>query len=122
MFDPPICPYCGCSSIFQDRHPKTSHPAWVCTNYPECDAYVGCHPGGKPLGTLADKTLRRWRNNAHAVFDPIWKQKTLSRSQAYKWLSDKLKINRSDCHIGHFSIEQCQQVIQLSLKFRGIQL
>lgn len=78
-----------------------------------CGAYVGCHPGSKQsLGRLANAELRRWKNNAHAVFDVIWKSRSLSRSDAYAKLAQVMGIEMHDCHIGMFDVEQCKTVVR----------
>jgi len=72
---------------------------YMCTN---CDAYVGCHKNGEPLGILANKELRRLKKQAHALFDPIWKSRTEKRGLLYKKLAKQLDIETKDCHFGHF--------------------
>ena len=84
---------------------------WLCS---PCDAYVGCHKGtDKTLGRLADKDLRMWKTKAHSSFDPKWKSGKMSRTEAYEWLSKKLKIKVKDCHIGEFDIDQCRKVVEV---------
>lgn len=97
---------------------------WRCI---ECKAYVGCHSGSqKPLGTVADRMTRHWRSRAHAAFDPLWKKKgsgynNTKRRDAYKWLSEELGIEWSDCHIGQFTVKQCQDVVRIcTLRRRSV--
>lgn len=82
-----------------------------------CDAYVGCHPGtDKPLGTLADKRLRRARSRAHSVFDPLWRNaehKGKARRAAYARLVKALGVDGDDCHIACFDEAQCARVVEL---------
>lgn len=44
-----FCPYCGRTAELKDSaviYCGTSYGmAWVCSGFPECDAYVGCHIG-----------------------------------------------------------------------------
>lgn len=76
-----------------------------------CGAYVGCHPTSTvPLGELADKETRTARQKAHAAFDPIWKNKEMSRHKAYHWLSSVLGIKHEKTHIGMFDAETCRKV------------
>lgn len=119
---PPKCPYCGTEAKSVDSKViyknKSYGPAWVCGNYPKCDAYVGCHPDGKPLGRLADKELRVAKTAAHLLFDVLWREKSKqfkipekeARTKAYAWLASQLKINKTDCHIGHFDVAACKKV------------
>jgi len=79
-----------------------------------CEAYVGCHEKtGEPFGRLANKTLRRWKQIAHENFDPLWKSGLMTRTQAYNWLAYSLDIHSMDCHIGMFSVEMCQKVVEV---------
>ena len=115
---PQRCPFCrssvslidsakifGCSYGF----------IYLCDSYPKCDAKVGCHPGSiKPLGTLADRELRRWRSLVHRKFDPLWKSGVFSSRQiAYKWLSKAMKLPLERTHVAMFDIRQCQRAITL---------
>ncbi len=88
---------------------------YLCDSYSNCDARVGCHPGSiKPLGTLADKQLRRWRSLVHRKFDPLWQSGVFSSRQiAYKWLSKAMKLPLERTHVAMFDIRQCQKAIAL---------
>lgn len=86
---------------------------WHCQNA-ECGASVGVHPGtDKPLGTFADKATRQARIAAHAAFDPLWKDGSMKRKDAYAWLAERMGIDVNDCHIGMFDKAQCEQVFWL---------
>lgn len=115
MSSAPICPYCGKKAKCQDSsviYGRSYGPAWICPDFPRCDAYVGCHPGTKaPLGRLANKELREAKKNAHSAFDPLWRSKKMTRSEAYKWLAEALGIEQAKCHIGMFDVEQCEKVV-----------
>jgi hypothetical protein len=110
----PICPYCNQESQFIDSsviYGKSYGMMYLCS---DCDSHVGCHDGtNKAKGTLANKELREFRKKAHECFDPLWKNKTYSRSSAYKWLSEKLGIPVDKTHIAMFNKEQCNKVIAL---------
>lgn len=113
-----ICDYCGEKTqlvagkeIYLHRPDLYKKNFYICK---PCDAYVGCHRNTtKPLGRLANKELRRAKNNAHVVFDPLWKSKKMSRHSAYKWLAEKLQIEPRKCHIGMFDVEMCKRVISV---------
>ena len=115
------CPYCGAeahlkdaSFIYHTSKSKKWGKVWVCSNFPKCDAYVGCHEGTEiPLGRLANARLRTLKKEAHRQFDPIWKSGLMSRREAYKWLADMLNISLDECHIGMFDVKMCQKVIHL---------
>ena len=118
MTIPPDCPYCGKPSklvtgeaIYSHRPDLYHKKFYQCA---DCDAYVGCHPKTKePLGRLADATLRRGKIAAHQAFDLIWKDGHMKRSQAYAWLAAALGIPGEECHIGMFSLDLCQQVVEV---------
>ena len=111
------CPYCGGSVKLIDSqiiYGKSYGLAWVCENYPKCDAYVGCHPGtDKPLGRLADKELRAWKGAAHAAFDPMWKSRKMTRRRAYQWLSGQIGILEDETHIGMFDADMCKRTVDI---------
>ncbi|MEQ9672389.1 zinc-finger-containing protein [Coleofasciculus sp. G2-EDA-02] len=117
-----ICPYCGRETEFTDSakvyHGKNYGMIYLCR---PCQAWVGVHSGtDKALGRLANAELRRWKQNAHACFDPLWKrkmQKGFSKAEArnagYKWLSQQMNLPPQETHIAMFDIEQCKKVVEL---------
>jgi hypothetical protein len=132
-----ICPYCGGSAPLIDSaaiyHGRSYGMIYRCD---PCDAHVGVHKGTEnPLSRLANKELRKWKQAAHAIFDPIWQakyahrvaggagksgrpggqhyKKVYARNSAYKWLADQMGITRKECHIGMFDADQCQRVIEI---------
>jgi hypothetical protein len=109
---PVLCDYCGQRAVLIDSkeiYGRSYGRAWMCK---PCQAYVGCHPGTtRPLGRLADKELREAKKAAHAAFDPLWKRGSMTRTQAYAWLSAALGIPAADCHIGMFDLSTCGRVV-----------
>lgn len=124
MTEQPICPYCQRPARLHAMsnalyHGRDYGPAWVCS---PCGAWVGCHPGTtNPLGRLADRDLRKAKQEAHAVFDPLWRAKQCrydltkrdARNQGYRWLAFRLGISRDACHIGMFDLETCRRVVEI---------
>ena len=121
------CPYCGKPAklvtgdiIYPNRADLSAKYFWQCE---DCDAYVGTHdnsPVHKPLGRLANASLRKAKIAAHAQFDPIWRvpvkygvPKSVARKNAYAWLSQQLNIPMKRCHIGYFDIETCRRVAEV---------
>lgn len=93
-----------------------------------CDASVGCHGRGNtvrqgtvevisdgtlPMGRLANAELRKAKQHAHAVFDPIWREHGTSRRDAYRWLAKQLGIPFEQAHIGEFDVATCRRVVKL---------
>lgn len=111
-----ICPYCSSRAIFTDSsviYGRSYGMVYLCANYPNCDAYVGVHKGThNPLGRMANAELRKWKNRAHAAFDPTWKHRKMPRQKAYQELARRLKIPVGAAHIGMFDVEECKQVVE----------
>ena len=113
---PQRCPFCRSSVSLIDSAQVFGRSygfIYLCDSYPNCDARVRCHPGSiKPLGTLADQELRRWRSLVHRKFDPLWQSGVFSsRQAAYKWLSKVMKLSLERTHVAMFNIRQCQRAI-----------
>ena len=113
-----ICEYCRKSAVLVNGEKIYPHRTdlyklnfWLCE---DCGAYVGCHKGTiTPLGRLANAELRKAKSAAHNSFDPKWRNRSMSRDQAYDWLSRKLGIDKKDCHIGMFDVDMCNKVIEV---------
>lgn len=125
-----ICSYCGQPArlvsgliIYPYRDDLRQKKFWQCQ---PCDAYVGCHEAGngygdgtRPLGRLADASLRSAKQKAHEVFDRLWMnqvQRNAARKRAYKELALRMGIKVDDCHIGMFDVTQCQEARGHALK------
>ena len=73
------CPYCGAraflrpASVVYGERAAPGAKLYVCARYPACDAYVAAHQATQlPMGTLANKALRRQRRTAHTAFNRLW--------------------------------------------------
>lgn len=124
---PEKCPHCGGAVILVQNEViyGCNYGDWpwayMCSNKKDCDSYVGLHPFTSiPLGTLATKDMRTSRKNLHQVFDPIWKRRGKTRKEAYTWLSKKLRIPLSQCHVAMFDIKTCEKAIKAIEHFPGI--
>ena len=107
-----LCSYCARPAVLVDSaevHSRSYGKVWLCR---PCNAWVGVHPGTtKPLGRLANATLRRLKIKAHDAFDPHWKADPTQRQFAYSALAYVLGIPLDGCHIGEFDEAMCQRVI-----------
>lgn len=85
-----------------------------------CD--VAC--GSGETSTPADKKTRHARMRAHAMFDPLWKQKKAFkfRGDAYRWLQEVMQVEPSKNHIGMFTFEQCEQLCGMIADLLGQQV
>lgn len=63
-----------------------------------------------------DKFTRHAKKSAHEEFDKLWKNKYMSRSDAYKWLAKKLNIPLYKCHISKLNESQCFDVERIVMK------
>ena len=119
---PKICRYCGglirlvpAETIYGEdsaqRLGLRHEMIYQCQN---CNARVGCHKGTtRPLGNLANESLRLKRMETHKVFDAYWKARHMSRTAGYHWLAKAMHLNAEQAHIGSFEMDQCQRVIDL---------
>lgn len=103
------CPECGGEMVLRNsRYGKF----YGCANYPDCDGKHGAHQAtGEPLGIPADRATRRARIEAHDAFDLVWKTGKMSRRSAYRWMQKAMNLSRDEAHIGRFTKEQCQRLI-----------
>ena len=112
------CPYCKAEAEAELKDSKVIYGksyglVWICSRYPQCDVYVGCHKGTEtPLGTMAGKELRELRKEAHAVFDRLWKDGNITRGIAYTPLRGIMKLDEDQAHIGQFNERQCKELIE----------
>lgn len=116
------CPYCGSHVVFRSadgiyRENSRNTMLYVCSHYPECDAYVRVHAGTKiPVGNLANHKLRTLRRTAHQYFDQLHQSGMMSKQDAYLWLAGVIQAPLSEAHIGHLSEYYCKRVIEESRK------
>lgn len=122
-FEKIICQYCGKKAklvdgeiIYPHRLDLKKLKFYLCE---PCNAFVGTHKNKsgncyKPLGALANLETRNARRDAHAVFDVLWRKKYMTRSEAYKWLSNKLGIPPEKCHIGESDVYTCTLITEVS--------
>ena len=123
------CPYCGAraylrpaSVVYGGHTDDAGAKLYVCARYPVCDAYVAAHKDTLlPMGTLADRNLRRKRIEAHSALNRLIAAGFMTRKQAYRWLQIQLGLPESEAHIAKFSELRCQKVIDLCSAFTRAQ-
>ncbi|ANJ65152.1 hypothetical protein FROZEN_20 [Erwinia phage vB_EamP_Frozen] len=118
------CQYCNKPAVLVQgdviyaHRPDLAHLYfWQCE---PCNAYVGCHKAGNghgdgttPLGILANAELRKAKSAVHAKLDPLWKNGSCTRREAYAMLAKAMGIPSYECHIGMFTLERCKQALLL---------
>lgn len=100
------CPVCGskaflrpASVVYGDKAPDPDAKYYVCGRYPACDCYVAAHRKTMlPMGTLADKALRKKRHDAHMALDSLWKNGVMSRKEAYRLLQLSMGLPAEEAH------------------------
>lgn len=113
------CPYCGNPAVLVDSKEiyfvRSYGMAWICS---PCGAWVGCHknsPNHAPLGRLANAELRKAKQAAHVLFDPLFAPggPFLRRKDAYAWLALVMGIPKRQAHIGYFDVDQCKRLVEI---------
>jgi len=112
----PVCAECQSPMVLRtSRYGKF----WGCSQFPKCRGTHGAHQAdGRPLGIPADKETKLARIEAHKAFDRLWKSGKMSRTAAYRWLQEAMKLPGFEVHIGKFTKEQCIHLVAL-LKMKG---
>ena len=119
------CPYCHSPALLRpasvvhgDRTSDPNGKLYVCARYPACDSYVGAHRGSLlPMGTLANKALRRKRMEAHTALQRVVASGIMTKKQMYRCIQAEFGLPAEEAHIGKFSELRCQQVIDLCSRF-----
>ena len=112
---PPQCPRCQAQARLTDSravHGRSFGLLWLCTNWPQCQRYVGVHKGTTvPLGALADRPTRLARARAHARLDPLWRTGRVDRSTVYRALGDVMGWPTAKAHIAMLDRAECAAVV-----------
>ena len=96
-------------SIYHGREDLYNKFYYLCRT---CYSYVGVHRGTKvPLGNIANSKQRKLRRKTHSAFDPLWKEGSMTRSEAYSWMGEVLGLEKKDCHIAMLSEGNCLKLI-----------
>lgn len=119
MKDIGICPYCYAKVVLitNDKIYGKRYGSGWCYKCTKCDAYVGCHDNKEhtPLGRLANAELRKLKQKAHSLFEPIWQNGDTGRNDLYKQLAFLMNIPKEKCHFGYFdkaTIEKSISIMQ----------
>jgi len=107
------CPEPGCDGRLRLKLSRYG-VFYGCCNWKlnECPGGHGAHQSsGKPHGTPIAKVDKPARRAAHAVFDKLWKTKTMSRGAAYRWMQRALEMPAIEAHISKFDRRQCRRLV-----------
>lgn len=84
-----------------------------CEHWPDCDGSIGCHAGtDAPLGTMAGAEIKQARIDLHSIFDAHWSNRR-ERNACYQRLAEAMGIDREQCHIGMFDLEDCERAAEI---------
>ena len=126
------CPYCGGKAILRpvlylfgdEVNTGSSEHYYVCTNYPECDAYIACYHGNfAPKGRLADAWLRHRRNVAHRYIKLIVSSGIMLQKNIYPTIAAKLGVSLENAHVRfstNYSIEKIIAILREILNNHNI--
>ena len=67
---------------------------------------------------MADAETHEARKKAHAAFDPIWRDKLMSRGRAYKLLAEEMGMTRDQCHMKLMTADQASLVPDIAAKIK----
>jgi len=110
------CPECDAVLVF--RTEGKYGPFYGCSNYPKCHGAHSAHEDGTPMGIPADQATRTKRRETHNAFDSLRVELVWSRGYSYRWLAKRMNLSKEQCHIGCFSMAQCEQAIAICEKAR----
>ena len=109
------CPDCGDFLRLRDLGPDKLF--YGCRRWADtgCKANHGANPDGSPRGIPADAETRKWRTEAHRVFDRLWTapDPMMTKTAAYEWLRGAFSLSEANGHIGMFTKDQCVELIRL---------
>lgn len=109
------CPECESGKLRRTYSQKMRRFYYKC-NQENCEGYIGAHPDGSPLGIPANKKIRQKRQEAHEVFDRLWKEGHCKRTTAYRIMAERMGIE-DELHIANLGWAECEQLIKLSNEF-----
>jgi hypothetical protein len=92
----PKCPKCGQFSTT------------IITRYGARSQCCGLWSWG--YAPLVDAETHEARKAAHESFDRVWRERQLSRGQAYRLLADRLGLSKEKCHMKLMDAETARRV------------
>lgn len=108
------CPYCGRPGMtttagdLELRNIPPHRLIFHCSDFPACDSFVLCSENGRPLGTIANRPLRKARKETHVWLDMLWDTKRLDRGTVYRMLAESMSLPIEKTHVGLFDLGQCE--------------
>ena len=110
-----ICPYCSAKTklvseevIFGKKY-GINKMFMCCSNYPQCNSYVGTDSHHVAKGRLAGHNLRKSKKKLTNIIYRITHNKYETKENLYKQISEYLDIPRQYVNPDLFSIDTCKQ-------------
>lgn len=106
------CPECGARLVLRA---SSTRLFYGCERWREngCRGTHGAHRNGSPLGIPGDQETKQARMRAHALFNPLYESGRMRQDEAYIWLQHAMVLSPEEAHIGRFTKQQCQFLIDL---------
>ena len=116
-----ICPYCGSKMIFRPAEylfmdsvsPGSSKNYYVCSHYPDCDAYMACDDKFELKGRVANAWLRHQRLVAHRYINLITDSQIMLEKAVYMVISSKLGVSLRNAHIRFSNDGNIEKIIAI---------
>lgn len=109
----PDCPKCAGPTTLGKRH-SDGKKFWSCSRWPLCDATVGAHPDGRPMGPAAPPRIRHLRRRCHELAELMWPwASAAARSAFYLWLRETTGLPAERAHVGMLTEPELQGLHRL---------
>ena len=93
--------------------PGSSKNYYVCSHYPDCDAYMACDDRFELKGRVANGWLRHQRLVAHRYIDLITANRIMQKSAVYMVIATKLGVSLRNAHIRFSNDGNIEKIIAI---------
>ena len=93
--------------------PGSSKNYYVCSHYPDCDAYMACDDKFELKGRVANGWLRHQRLVAHRYIDLITHSRIMPEKAVYMVISSKLGVSLRNAHIRFSNDGNIEKIIAI---------
>ena len=93
--------------------PGSSKNYYVCSHYPDCDAYMACDDNFELKGRVANGWLRHQRLVAHRYIDLITANRIMQKSAVYMVIATKLGVSLRNAHIRFSNDGNIEKIIAI---------
>lgn len=93
--------------------PGSSKNYYVCSHYPDCDAYMACDDKFELKGRVANGWLRHQRLVAHRYIDLITDSQIMPEKAVYMVISSKLGVSLRNAHIRFSNDGNIEKIIAI---------